>query len=113
MPLSIDTTQCKGQDPVLNRAVAFAMYNCGVQHLKTQDDADELFIRYRMMHIALNTLSTEDLLTYAQISKFVGATSNASKKTPTQFNKDITTHLRDAALTIMRRHKEKDMSNAS
>lgn len=111
MPLIIETDNCVGQDPTLNHPVAMAMYNCGVPHIKTQADADELYIRYRMMHLALNTLTTARILTYAEISSFVGATSNVSKKTPTQWGKAVAEATRESAITIMMRHR-KELTNA-
>jgi hypothetical protein len=107
MPLNIDTTACVGQNPEINYHVAMAMYNTGVSDLKTQADADELYIRYRMMHLALNTLPTARILTYAEISSFVGCHTNVSRYTPFQWGKMVAAATRDSAVTIMNRHKEK------
>jgi len=111
VPLIIETDNC---DPIpdssLNHPIAMAMYNTGTSHIKTQRDADELYIRYRMMHLAMNTLSTARILTYAEISSFVGATTNVSRKTQTQWNKQIGEVTRDSAITIMNRHKKEEVN---
>lgn len=105
MSLDIYTSQCKGQDPKLNHSVAMAMFATGTSTLKDQHEADEFFIRYRMMTIAMNLLPTDRILTYAEISSFIGATTNVSRKTATQWNKQVAGVLRDSAFTILRRHR--------
>lgn len=110
MSLDIDTTECVGQNPELNYPIAMAMMNTGIPHLKTQEDADELYIRYRMMHLALNTLHSARILTYAEISSFVGCTTNVSKYTPTQWNKQVASVLRDSSIAILRRHQKADLN---
>lgn len=103
MPLIINTESCKGQDPALNKAMAFAMMDAGIQALKDETDVKELFVRYRMLHLAANTLHTDLLLTLDQMLTFIGAHTNVSKKTPTQFGKDVAQVARESALSIMRR----------
>lgn len=110
MPLIIETDNCTGQNPELNYHVAMAMFNTGVQSIPDQAAADELYIRYRMMHIALNSLPSARYLTYAEISSFVGATSNVSKYTPTQWGKMVAAATRDSAITILNRHKKADVN---
>lgn len=106
MPLTLNTEACEGQDPQLNFSIATSMFVCGVPHLKTQAEADELFIRYRMFVMSDNNLPQEMYLTHDQVSRFVGAYANVSKLTPTQYNKLVAGRVREAAEGIMNRQKK-------